>query len=171
MEEYFKPIKDYETYAVSNYGNVKDIRSGKLISLYETNGGYLRCSLLNPNGYSKKLVSRLVGETFIENLTFLPEIDHIDRNRKNNNVNNLRWVSKSDNVINSLYTDRIMDLPRYIHYDAGGKTKQPYSCWRIQARNQRLYICKRFRTDKYNLEEVIKIRNEILKEKNIPIND
>jgi len=45
-------------------------------------------------------VHRLVAETFLPNDNNLPEVDHIDRNRINNDISNLRWVSRSENMIN-----------------------------------------------------------------------
>ena len=45
-------------------------------------------------------VHRLVAETFLANDNNLPEVDHIDRNRLNNHLSNLRWVSRSDNLKN-----------------------------------------------------------------------
>jgi hypothetical protein len=47
-----------------------------------------------------KLVHRLVGKAFITNPDNLPQIDHIDRNKLNNCVTNLRWVSRSTNMKN-----------------------------------------------------------------------
>lgn len=50
------------------------------------------------NGKKKyEFVHRLVALTFLDNPDKLPEVDHIDRNRGNNNIENLRWVSKSEN--------------------------------------------------------------------------
>jgi len=172
-QEYFKPIKGYETYGISNYGNVKDIRSGKLVPMYpnESNGGYLQVSLKNPNGYKSQRVHRLVGLNLIDNPDNLEEIDHIDRNVKNNYINNLKWASRSDNQINKLYTPHAQNPYKCITYYDPKTIKNPYSCWCIQIRNNKLHYKKRFRTDKYTLEYVKNIRDELFKNNNIPIND
>lgn len=61
-----------------------------------TNHGYLTI------GYKKKryLVHRLVAETFIPNISNKLEVDHIDRNKTNNQVSNLRWVNHIENNCN-----------------------------------------------------------------------
>jgi|688.fasta_scaffold709983_2 hypothetical protein len=173
-QEYFKPIKDYETYAISNYGNVKDLRTGKLLPMFpnELCGGYLQVNIRNPEkNYTQARVHRLVGLNLINNPNNLEEIDHIDRDVKNNNINNLRWVSRSDNQINKLYTPHSKNPYRNIYYDAPNSSKKSYSCWTIQIKNSKLSYKKRFRTDKYTLEYVKNIRDELFKNNNIPIND
>lgn len=53
-------------------------------------------------GVFNALVHRLVAEAFIPNPDNLPEVDHIDNNPQNNNVNNLQWVSREQNM-NKMY--------------------------------------------------------------------
>ena len=57
---------------------------------------------IKENGKTKKqiryYVHRLIAETFIENSNNSTEVDHIDRNKKNNSVSNLQWVSRSENM-------------------------------------------------------------------------
>ena len=172
-QEHFKPIKDFETYGISQYGNVKDFRSGKLIPQFvnEKCGGYLQVAIRNENGYKTDRVHRLVGENLINNPNNLEELDHIDRDRLNNKVDNLRWVTKSDNQLNRLGKSHDNNPYRCIHYEDLKTPKNPYSSWCIQIRNQRIKYKKRFRTDKYSLEEVKKIRDDIFRENEIPIND
>lgn len=43
-------------------------------------------------------IHRIIAELFIPNPSNLPEVNHIDRNRLNNNVNNLEWVDRIDNM-------------------------------------------------------------------------
>ena len=118
-QEYFKPIKNFETYGISNLGNVKDFRTGEIKRQYvnEKAGGYLQVQIKNPSGSFSKRVHRLVGENLIDNPNNLEEIDHIDRNRINNRIDNLRWVSRSDNQINKLYDSHNNNPYKCIHYD------------------------------------------------------
>jgi hypothetical protein len=172
-EEYFVNIKGFETYSVSNFGNVKDNRTGKLITQYLnlSAGGYYHLNLRNPSGYCGKSVHRLVGENLIPNPENLPEIDHIDRNRKNNCCSNLRWVSKSDNQINKLYSPTTNSPYKCIHFENLNTPKSPYSSWRIIIKNKKLFFSKRYKTDIYTLEEVKKIRDELFAKNDMPIND
>lgn len=71
-----------------------------------------------PNGYytlhlnyKKYWVHRLVAETFIPNPDNKPFVDHIDRNPSNNNVENLRWVTKQENM-NNMKTNRVVGKRR-----------------------------------------------------------
>lgn len=44
-----------------------------------------------------RLIHRLIAENFISNHNNLPQVDHIDRNKTNNNIKNLEWVSEKEN--------------------------------------------------------------------------
>ena len=56
------------------------------------------------NGRNYQL-HRILAKHFIPNPENLPEIDHIDRDKTNNSIENLRWISRSDNMRNrSTYT-------------------------------------------------------------------
>lgn len=72
----------------STAGRVK-LLTGKITFGGVGKGGYL---YVYPNN-STKLVSRLIAETFIDNPDSKPTVDHIDRNRTNNEVSNLRWAT------------------------------------------------------------------------------
>ena len=52
------------------------------------------CVKLNGVNY---LLHRIIAQHFIPNPDNLPQVDHIDRNPFNNSIENLRWVSSSDN--------------------------------------------------------------------------
>ena len=49
----------------------------------------------------KYSVHKLVAETYISNPNSYTEVDHIDRNKQNNKVSNLRWVTRAENMKNS----------------------------------------------------------------------
>jgi hypothetical protein len=95
MEEW-KEITDYPNYEISNLGNIRN-KNNNLIPYLNKSGYY--CIKLYTEEYPK-LIHKLIAEAFIPNPNSLFEIDHIDRNRKNNSLDNLRWVSRSQNQYN-----------------------------------------------------------------------
>lgn len=85
---------------MSNLGRVKN-KHGRILTLQLNDAGYLRVCL-QIDGKSKWYrVSRLVAEAFIPNPENKPEVDHINRNRADNRADNLRWVTRLENVNNS----------------------------------------------------------------------
>lgn len=99
--EVWKDIQNYENlYQVSNLGNVRSIRNGKVANktLKKHKHGYLHVELFK-NGKSKMfLVHRLVAIAFIENPHNYKTINHKDECRTNNNVLNLEWCTQSYNM-------------------------------------------------------------------------
>ena len=62
--------------------------------------GYLRVEFYKNRKTTHKYIHRLVGETYLKPDETRPEIDHIDRNPRNNHISNLRWANKSENALN-----------------------------------------------------------------------
>lgn len=91
-----KNINGYEDYTISSDGIVKNKFGVKVGHM--TKQGYMGVCLKGKWFY----IHRLVGEHFLENPNNCRYIDHIDRNKLNNNANNLRWVSPSENAMNKI---------------------------------------------------------------------
>ena len=101
MKEEWKIIKDFENYSVSNFGNIKNIKTGNILKQNVHSNGYyvLNIKPNGRNGTSKTLkVHREVAIAFIENLNNLPQVNHIDGNKLNNVVTNLEWCTASENM-------------------------------------------------------------------------
>ncbi len=88
-------------YLVSNDGHVYNGETGKELSPDITYAGYLRV-LIYYKGYRKaKSIHRLVATAFIPNPDNLPEVNHKDGNKTNNDVSNLEWCTGLYNVRHS----------------------------------------------------------------------
>jgi len=100
--EIWKAHPDYAGIEVSTFGRVRSVK-GHYYTNCPNNDGYLRLCF-NVNGKSVyKLVHRLVAQTFIQNQNNLPQVNHKDCDRTNNNVSNLEWCSIS---YNQMYRER-----------------------------------------------------------------
>lgn len=106
MREVFEDLKGYEdSYQISDSGRIftkrrligNQIYYGKELVPQLTQDGYLKVTL-SKNGDCKKFyLHRLVAIQFIENSTNLPQVNHKDGNKLNNNINNLEWCTKQEN--------------------------------------------------------------------------
>lgn len=84
-------------YSVSEDGRVRNDKTGRELKGTYASNEYQRVSI-QINGKQKMiLVHRLVAETFLPNPDNLPVVHHVDGNKHNNNVNNLQWVTVSEN--------------------------------------------------------------------------
>lgn len=107
MEEILKPIQDFDDYYISNFGNVYSKKSGflkKLIPALDGQKNYLLIGLSRNGQRHRKLVHRLVAQAFIPNPHQLPEVNHKDKNKKNNHVSNLEWCTRKENLEDSYST-------------------------------------------------------------------
>jgi len=101
MTEIWKTIANNETYSVSTFGRVNNNHTGKLLKGNKDSRGYVHFEL-SKNGERKRcLVHRLIAIAFIQNLESKSQVDHIDNNPSNNSLENLRWVSPSENNMNT----------------------------------------------------------------------
>lgn len=92
VKKVWKKIEGYDYY-VSNCGDVKNIKTGRLLKPQENTNGYLLVRLYNQDGFKQFLIQRLVATAFIPNPENKPTVDHISRDRQDNRVENLRWAT------------------------------------------------------------------------------
>jgi hypothetical protein len=97
--ESWRKIEDYD-YEVSDWGNVRRFGSAKNLKGWKNVHDRFQVALCK-NGIEKNhTVHRLVATAFLENPENLNCVDHIDRNRQNDRLENLRWCSRSQNNSN-----------------------------------------------------------------------
>lgn len=99
MELNCRTLSNYPDYDIYSDGRIYSHRSNKFLSPSKTTDGYLAVRFTNDQKEGKTFkVHRLVAILFIPNEQNLPEVNHKDGNKQNNNVNNLEWVSHSQNI-------------------------------------------------------------------------
>jgi len=104
MKEVWKDIKGYEgLYRISNYGNVFNIRKNSLQNMpLSGRGVYYNVVNLNKNKQNTRFyVQRLVLIHFYRMPHKGEECNHIDFNPLNNRIDNLEWVTSSQNSLHS----------------------------------------------------------------------
>lgn len=109
--ETWKEIHGYEgMYEVSSLGNIRSVdRLGydgrnlksKKLKLTKNSNGYYRVSLCKNNICIKEYVHRIVAKNFICIEHEKKEVNHIDGNKKNNQINNLEWVTSYENSLHA----------------------------------------------------------------------
>lgn len=103
MVEEWRDIPGFDgDYQVSSLGRVRSLKrnpEGRILKSHIDRYGYSQITLLvAPNKLKTFTVHKLVALAFIEKLNDKNEIDHIDMNKQNNAVENLRWCDRNENM-------------------------------------------------------------------------
>lgn len=162
----FIDIVGYEgLYKINKNGEVWSCRSNIFLKPVLNNYGYLVVSLGRKNKY---LLHRLLALQFIPNPDNLPFIDHIDQNRTNNTLENLRWASKATNEQNTIRhkdnTSGFKHIDTRTHKFRSGNIGE---FWRIRITHENFKCKVEYSKNKYTLEEVVKFRDKIYIDNNI----
>lgn len=94
----------------------KNIKRGKILKLYISKKGYLQVNLTKNRQSKTSSVHRLVATAFIQNPKNKPEVNHIDGNKQNNKIDNLEWVTSSENTIHAIKTGLVKNTHGRNHY-------------------------------------------------------
>ena len=105
--------KEYDNYEFSNFGNVRRIKDKHVLKGSVGNRGYKYIQLNRDNKRKNILIHQMVAKLFIGDRPGDKVVDHIDRNKLNNNIANLRYITFKENSFNCdrVYTDIPQDTP------------------------------------------------------------
>jgi hypothetical protein len=95
MSEEWKPV-EFPRYEVSNLGRVRKVDTGAILTAVKGDKGYTCLNI-------KQQIHRLVAQAFIPNPENKPEVDHINRVRDDNRLENLRWSTSKENKANRIF--------------------------------------------------------------------
>ena len=93
----WREVKEYSNYEVNQLGEIRHKKRQKILKPRDNNGGYQYVNFKINGKNTNFAVHRIVANAFIPNPNGYTEVNHKDYNKKNNCVNNLEWVSSSQN--------------------------------------------------------------------------
>lgn len=100
----WKTVEGYETYEVSDTGNVKNVRTGKILGRRLDKNGYLNVYLYSNGKGTNKKVHRLVADAFLARDSNRDQINHKNGIKDDNRVGNLEWCTRSENTRHAYHT-------------------------------------------------------------------
>jgi len=143
-----EPFQEYELFVD---GRLYNHNSQRWCKSHLNSSGYKRYAICKNKVKKRFFVHRLVAEYFIcdhHNITDCC-VDHIDGNRLNNDISNLRWVSKLQNNINRNHPKKNKLIPHLNIY------KKPSGNYEIRVKRYKVLY---FKTEK-TLDDAIKQRD------------
>ena len=117
MVETYKKIDGFENYSVSDLGNVRNDKTGRILKGRDNGWGYLEVKFTkNKTRYYKK-IHKLTAEAFLLNPENKPFVDHIDNDKHNNKLINLRFATRQENGQNQKLSCKNTSGTKGVHWN------------------------------------------------------
>ncbi len=156
MAELWTEVADFTNYEVSSLGQVRNKKTGRVLKTSPNGGGYLGVALYQDGRRTTCSIHRLVAQAFLENPEGKSDVDHINRVRTDNRLENLRWATPSENSRNTgRHSDNTSGFKNIgTEFMNGGKNEY----WRIRIRGIKH---QDFNKEAWSLQQVVDIRNNL----------
>ena len=92
------PAKDLPTYEVSNEGDVRNVKTGRIIKQHINGRGYPSLALRKDKQQITKVTHRLIADSFFDGDHEGLDVNHRDGNKTNNYISNLEWCTRKENI-------------------------------------------------------------------------
>ena len=93
----WKEIKGKPNYEVNAEGQIRNKKTGRILKVSKRKDGY--CQVMLGRKTVPVYIHRIVANAFIDNPDNLPQVDHINGNKSDNRVENLRWLTVAENNV------------------------------------------------------------------------
>ena len=157
----YRYVDGYSGYIVSNFGEIFSTKGKKVIQLKAClrNDGYLNVILCENCKARNYAIHVLVGNAFIGLRTGEFTFDHIDRIRTNNRADNIQLATKSEQSENrGIQKNNKSGFENITNYNHNGN-----EYYKLQIdRKKKSLIRQCYKKTDYNIEDVAKIRDDVL---------
>jgi len=150
-------------YILFKTGKIYSLITNKFLRLRHNNFGYIQLVLRVSNKRVNRLLHREMAKTFLPNPNNHVQVDHKDRDINNNQLSNLRWVSRSQNCLNR---ESSFNKEKYIYVNKIKHSNKTVYCIKIRKKGKTL-IC----TTRTTMEKAIKVRDDFLDKNQYIIDD
>ena len=98
IKEHWKSIEEYPLYEISSFGRIRN-KKGRILKSFNS-FGYRRIGLTNPitKKRIKLRIHKLVASAFIPRDLWKTEVNHVNKIKNDNRIDNLEWSDRSQNM-------------------------------------------------------------------------
>lgn len=164
--EIWSNIPKLKNYQISTFGRLKSKnliykdsigrnihRKGVIRKCHPNNCGYLRIPIKVNNKYINYSIHKLVAETFIPNPENKPCVNHIDGNKLNNYIENLEWVTYSQNRLHALENNLSSVVKGEEHVKSKLTEKEAFDILNDNSRSKK-ELCETYNVTRQTIESI-----------------
>ena len=150
-------IYEYENYIIYENGDVLNVNSGKYIIPFIDDKGYKRLNLCKNGNQKLFRLHTLLALAYIPNPENKKEIDHINRDKLDNRLCNLRWSDRYEQNLNKCIYKTNTSGEKNVYYC------KTYNNWKFKKTINNIKFYKSFKTK----EEAIEFKKEYYEDNNL----